>query len=218
MSVIFSLRLFDYDKYIQIFPTLKMIAKNKITNNDKVKKIIEEALHVTTSPEFSFYNHDFSIVEDWPQLLKGFIQELHSFNKINLTLETANEYIECIIALLCMPKFQFYYTSLTTNISENYIALGRFDGRLLGQLQKNTNWFNKIFEWDFPFDRPDFKYGDAMALFTPTQLMECEKELKALSNFFSDNEKVRYHYNRLYRLVTKVTENTSTYRIVLCEE
>lgn len=217
MSIIFTFRLFDTKKYSEIIPVLKKINGKTFDVNEEFVCLIEETQAIAAGLDFVKYNNEFSIIEDWPKLLKKAIpvnqeKTVRTFNE-----DTKKELIGIIIALLCMPKFQFYYTSGTSTVSEYCFNLGRWDGKLLATLQRHTDWFNQIFEWDYPYKRPEYGYGNAMALLTPDQVKGSEKALDSAAVICENSEKLLHHYTRLYNLVKQSILNPA-YTIAICEE
>ncbi len=217
MTAIFTLRLFDKERYLELLPILESLNRGS-ANASTVQDALEEALKRAQDQAFLEYNNKTTIVKSWPWLLPRVLQLTQDDKLSELSAAETRELTEVLVALLCMPRFQSYYIAVSSAISETCFILGQWDGGLLLFLRQHSPWFDRLFAWDFPFDYAEYPYGKSMALFTREQLRQCREALSSTaspSNML--NKELLIHYNRLSKLLNEAWE-VSKYTLALSTE
>lgn len=189
MSTIFTLRLLDQKRYTRLSSVFQELKDGTV--GPAAKEALAASLAYVQSKEFQAYNRAFSLVTTWPAHLTTAIQ--------SAAVKQADALIEILVATLCLPKFQQYYTPDTEMLSENCFLLGEWDQGLLIFLQQNSDFWAHLFGADFPFEYAAYPYGESMALLTETQLKTCHETLLALQGVLP--EQMRLAFDRLLNLL-----------------
>jgi hypothetical protein len=207
MAVIFTLRLFDAPTYAELVPILEGLAEGR-ADAERLAAVIKQATARVDSESFRKLNEELSSVASWPQVLRRYLGIVEAGKASELEPEAGRELSEMLVASLCMPDFQAYYTLFSATISEATFILGQWDEGLLCFLRENTGWFDTLFAADAPLNVAPFPYGQSMAVLTRRQVEECRRALDLAAPRVAPQEGLARQHARLAGLVARAAAST----------
>ena len=202
MATYFSFRLINLERYRQLEPVFQALTAQHLALPE-IEAPLREALVTMESAEFQKLNHESDLLRTWSSLIQ---KALNDSWQSELHFDDDQQLMEILIATLCMPEFQFYYTSISGSISRNCFYLGQWDHGLLLSLRQHNAWFDSLFNSDFPFEYGKYVYGSAMAILNRKQLNDLVTALRETAPLLTENPDLLACLGRFYDLATRVIE------------
>lgn len=147
----FKLRLLNTQCYLELVKELEWVIKG---NSDTLESMLEYCTTTLQSEEFLKWNG----LSHW--LIDIWIEQLTKVSN-EASIATVSSIGPIVVALRCMPLFQFSYLS-GLDISPNLIMLGEDDGGLYGILLNSDEWFDTFFLNRFTKAEEPFSVGENM--------------------------------------------------------
>ena len=167
---------------------------------------LREALIKIKKDVFQKLNCEFDLFRTWSSLVEKILSSFSLMDPASINTSESKQLTEIIIATLCMPEFQFYYTPFFKSISKNCYILGQWDNGLLLWLRQRNAWFDSLFGLDFPFEYAKYPYGDSMAILNHKQLSDLAAALRDTAPFLAGDQQLTACHSRFNDLAVRALE------------